>query len=225
MAHALRSTCWKTAPRLDADDPVLQLRRRQPQRDRGDVGPPGGSAGALRRRCTLPNLICDASSPHLPANPLGPRPPPWREAAAGVPGARAVCATPPTCSASPTAAPYELGKKADINVIDMNALRLPPARDRLRPARRWAATRPGRQRIHRDHRRWRRDASRRRGHRRPPRSPGARSSLSLILHPLDEAIEFDTVDENVRRARHPSGVGRRGRPVRRDHRRHHGARH
>ena len=34
----------------------------------------------------------------------------------------------PSCSASPTAAPSKIGKKADINVIDLKALRLHPAR-------------------------------------------------------------------------------------------------
>ena len=70
----------------------------------------------------------------------------------------------------------EVGKKADVNVIDMNALTLHPAADGLRPACRRSASGPGRIRLHsHDRQRCRHPAQRRRyrGAAGPPRSRGA----------------------------------------------------
>ena len=73
----------------------------------------------------------------------------------------------------------EPGKKADINVIDMDALTLHPAAmayDLPAGGRRISA---GRKRVRRDDRQWNGDPSRRRRHRGPSRPPGARSTLRL----------------------------------------------
>ena len=120
------TTSCSSPTQADADAAVLQLRRRQPRRNQGDVDPPGGSARAVRRRCTLqPDLR--RLLPHLPADPLGPRPPPWREAALEYLVRKQSRDTAHLFGLTDRGT-IELGKKADINVIDMNALRLLPAR-------------------------------------------------------------------------------------------------
>ncbi len=91
----------------------------------------------------------------------------------------------------------EVGKKADINVIDMDALHAARAEDGLRPARRRAAPRAGRLRLQRHHRQRRRHPARRRRHRRPPRPVGARSALKT-RHRKAAAYERD------RRRRRPA---------------------
>ena len=70
------------------------------------------------------------------------------------------------------------GLRADVNVIDFDALPLRAARAGPRPARRRAPARPARRRLPRDDRRRRGDHARRRGHRRPSRQARAGHAMS-----------------------------------------------
>ena len=72
----------------------------------------------------------------------------------------------------------EIGKRADVNVIDMDAITLASAPDGLRPAGRREAADPGRLGLRRDDRQRRRDPPRRRRHRRTSRPIGARGPLA-----------------------------------------------
>ena len=73
----------------------------------------------------------------------------------------------------------EPGKKADINVIDMDRADAAPRGDGLRPARRREPDPAGGQRLRGDDRQRERDPARRRRHRGPSRPSGARSALRL----------------------------------------------
>ena len=79
----------------------------------------------------------------------------------------------------------EVGKKADINVIDMDALTLHPRADGLRPARGRSASRPGSLRLHRHDRHRRRDPPRRRRHRRAPWPSCPRGPLTALGNASD----------------------------------------
>ena len=72
-----------------ADAAVLQLLLRQPRRDPGDADASGRRVG-LSDGGAHCGMICDASYPDVPADALGARSPPRREAAAGVRDPQAV---------------------------------------------------------------------------------------------------------------------------------------
>ena len=74
----------------------------------------------------------------------------------------------------------QLGKKADFNVIDIDALNLRRAADGLRPARRWAPAGPGRERLRRHGRQRCGDPAARCRHRCAPGPADPRGALRAV---------------------------------------------
>ena len=103
------------------------------------------------------------------ADALVPRPHARREARRRVRRAQPSAATRPKRSASPTAACWRPGMKADVNVIDFDNLQPASPRDALRPARRRQAPAAAGRRLPAHVRRRRGDVHQRRAHRRAAR--------------------------------------------------------
>ena len=126
--------------------------------------------------------ICDASASPRSCSRTGPATATAASASRSSSWSRSSRATPPGSTASATGASSAPGYRADLNVIDFDALSLALPRAGPRPARWCPSPHPARRRLPLHLRRRRGDHARRRGDRRPPRQARAGHAMSGVVH-------------------------------------------